>query len=87
MTPGRETKTCTLWAWPNIRILGFPHSSDGKECACSVGDLGSLPGSGKSPREGNGNALQYPCLGNATDRGASRVIVHGVTKSQIRLSN
>jgi len=63
--------------------LGFPCSSDGKECACNVGDLGSLPGSGKSPGEGNGNALQYSYLGNPTDRGASRVIVHGVAKSQI----
>ena len=67
MTPGRETRTCTLWAWSNIRILGFPHSSDGKECACSVGDLGSLPGSGKSPREGNGKPLPYSCLENPMD--------------------
>ena len=44
--------------------LGFPGGSDGKESACSVGDLGSIPGSGRSPGEGNGNPLQYSCLEN-----------------------
>ena len=43
---------------------GFPHSSVGKVCACSEGDLGSIPGSGRSPGEGNGNPLQYSCLEN-----------------------
>ena len=42
---------------------GFPGGSDDKESACSVGDPGSVPGSGTSPREGNGNPLQYSCLG------------------------
>ena len=42
------------------RELGFPGSSDGKESACSAGDLGSTPGSGRSPGGGNGNLLQYP---------------------------
>ena len=46
---------------------GFPSSSDSKESACSVGDLGSIPRSGRSPGEGNGNPLQYPCLENSTD--------------------
>ena len=41
----------------------FPRGSAGKESACSVGDLGSIPGSGRPPGEGNGNTLQYPCLG------------------------
>ena len=41
--------------------LGFPCGSDGKESACSVGDLGSIPGSGRSPEEGDGNPLQYSC--------------------------
>ena len=51
---------------------GFPSGSDGKESACSVGDLGSIPGLGKSPGERNGNPLQYSCLANPTDRRAWR---------------
>ena len=48
----------------HCNILGFPGGSDGKESACSAGDLGSIPGSGRSPGEGNGNPLQYSCLEN-----------------------
>ena len=59
---------------------GFPGSSNGKESACNVGDLGSIPGLGRSPGEGNGNPLQYSCLGNPIDRGAWRAAVHGVAK-------
>ena len=44
---------------------GLPYSSDGKESACNAGDLGSIPGSGRSPGEGNGNSLQYSCLENS----------------------
>ena len=44
--------------------------SDGNESACNAGDLGSIPGSGRSPGEGNGNPLQNSCLGNPMDRGA-----------------
>ena len=62
---------------------GFPGGSDGKESACNVGDLGSVPGSGRSPGEGNGNPLQYSCLGNPMDRGAWQAIVHGVTESDM----
>ena len=47
----------------------FPGGSDGKATVCNVGDLGSIPGSGRSPREGNGNPLQYSCLENSMDRG------------------
>ena len=47
-----------------------------------AGDLGSIPGLGRSPVKGNGNPLQYACLGNPKDRGVWRAIVHGVTKSQ-----
>ena len=47
---------------------GFPGDSEGQESACSVGDLGSTPGLGSSPGEGNGNALQYSCLENPMDR-------------------
>ena len=49
-----------------------------KEFACNAGDLGSIPGSGRSPGEGNGNPLQYSCLENSMDRGAWPVTVHGV---------
>ena len=55
---------------------------DGKESACNVGDLGSIPGLGKSPGEGNGNPLQYSCLENSMDRGAWWATVCGVAKSQ-----
>ena len=51
-------------------LMGFPSSSDGKASACNVGDPGSIPGSGKSAREGNGNPLKYSCLDNFMDRGA-----------------
>ena len=52
----------------------------------SAGDEGSIPGSGRSPGEGNGNPLQYSCLENPMDRGAGWAIIHGVAKSQTRLS-
>ena len=60
--------------------VGFPGDSDGKESACSAGDPGSIPGSGRSPGEGNGNPLQYPCLENPMERGAWWAISHGVAK-------
>ena len=47
----------------------FPGGSDGKVSACNEGDLGSIPGLGRSPGEGNGNPLQYSCLENSMDRG------------------
>ena len=50
--------------------LGFPGGSDSQESACNAGDLGSLPGLGRSPGEGNGNPLQYSCLENSVGRGA-----------------
>ena len=62
--------------------LGFPGGSEGKESACNVGDLGSIPGLGRSPGEGHGNLLQYSCLENPMDQGAWRATVHGVAKSQ-----
>ena len=60
--------------------MGFPHSSVGKESACSAGDPGLIPGLGRSTGEGNGNPLQYSCLENPMDRGAWQAIVHGVTR-------
>ena len=62
------------------RGKGFLRSSVGKESACNAGDLGSVPKSGRSPGEGNGNPLQYSCLENPTDRGAWRVSVRGVAR-------
>ena len=59
-----------------IDALGFPDSSVGKESACNAGDPGSIPGSGRSPREGKGYPLQYSGMENSTD-----CVVHGVTKS------
>ena len=67
---------------------GFPGGSDGKEFACNVGGLSSIPGSGRSLGEGNGiPPFQYSCLENAMDRGAWWATVHQVTKSQTRLSD
>ena len=66
---------------PRLGLL-LPGGSDGKESACNAGDLGSIPWSGRSPGEGNGNPFEYSCLGNPTDRGVWRATVHGVTKSQ-----
>ena len=67
--------------------LGFPGGSNGKESACSVGDLGSIPGLGRSPGEGKGNPLHYACLENPMDEGAWSATVHGVTKSRTWLSD
>ena len=67
-------------------ILGFPGGSDSKESTCNVGDLGSIPGSGRSPGEGNGNPLQYSGLRNPMDSEAWQATVHGVAKNQTRLS-
>ena len=63
--------------------MGFSDVSGGKESACNAGDPGSIPGLGRSPGEGNGNPLQYSCLGNPMDRGAWQATVHGVPKSGI----
>ena len=60
----------------------FPGGLEGKASACNAGDLGSIPGSGRSPGEGNGNPLLYSCLENPVDGGAWWATVHGVTKSQ-----
>ena len=64
-----------------LKIRGFPCGSDSKESVCNARDLGSIPRSGSSLGEGNGNPLQYSCLENSMVRGAPRAIVHGVTKS------
>ena len=61
--------------------LGFPGGSDVKTSACKVGDLGSTPGLGRSPGEGNGNPLQYFCLENSMDGGAWQATVHVIAES------
>ena len=66
---------------------GFPGGSVGKESAYSEGEVSSIPGLGISPREGNGNPLQYFCLEKSMDRGAWWARVHGVTNSRTRLND
>ena len=65
----------------------FPGGSEVKASAYNVGDLGSIPGSGRSSGEGNGNPFQYYCLENLVDRGTWRATVHGFAKSQTQLSD
>ena len=68
-------------------IAGFPGVSDGKQPAYNAGDLGLIPGSGRYPREGNGNPLQHYCLGNFMNREAWRATVHEIRKSWPWLSD
>ena len=67
--------------------MHFPGGSDSKESACNAGNLGSIPGLGRSPGEGNGNPLQYSCLENPKDRRAWQATVPGVEKSWTQLSD
>ena len=67
--------------------MGFPGRSDSKEFTCNAGDLGSVPGLGRAPGEGNGNPLQYSCLENPMKRGAWWATHHGVAKSQTQLND
>jgi len=64
----------------NLKTRGFPSGSAGKESACNSGDAGSISGSGRFHGVGNGNPLQYSCLGDAMDRGAWQATAHEVTK-------
>ena len=73
----------TLW---NL-LQGFPGGSEVKASASNAGDPGSIPGSGRSPGEGNGNPLQYSCLDNPMDGEAWWATVHEVAKSRTRLSD
>ena len=81
-----------IWALGKMHLMdsvfwGFPGGSDSKESAYYVGDPDSIPGLGRSPGEGNGNPFQYSCLEISRERGAWWAIVHGVAKSQTRLSD
>ena len=98
-TPCRCHWPVGLWGDPPNRLLGvgclnkdgynnnFPGGSEVKASARSVEDLGSIPGSGRSPGEGNGNPLQYSCLENSMDGGAWWATVQGVAKSRTGLSD
>ena len=71
----------TLFQTNFTKCPGFLGGSDSKESACNTRDLGSIPGLGRSPGEGHGNPLQYPCLGNPMKKGALWAAVHGAAKS------
>ena len=66
---------------------GFPGGSLLKNLPANVEDVGLIPGLGRSPGKGNGNPLQYSCLGNPMDREVWQATVHGVAKSWLQLSN
>ena len=76
-----EQLTLSLWASQVAQWLKK------KNLPANAGDVGLIPGLGRSPEEGNGNRLQYSCLGNPMDRETYRAVVHGVTKSQTHLSD
>ena len=61
------TGTSLMFSTRFMYLIGFPHGSEGKASACNAGDGGSIPGSGRSPGEGNGTPLQYSCLENPID--------------------
>ena len=67
--------------------IHVPRWLSGKEYLCQIGDVDSIPGSGRSSRDGNGNPLQYSFLGNPMDRGAWQATVHGVAKAWTGLSD
>ena len=67
-------------------MLGFPGDSRVKNPLANAGDVGLIPGSRRSPGEGNGSSLQYSCLGNLMDRGARQATVHGVTRVRLNLA-
>ena len=82
MIPGLGRSAGERDRLPTPVFLGLPCGSTGKESACKAGDLGSVPGLGRSPGEGKGYPLQDSGLENSMD-----CIVHGVTKSRTRLSD
>ena len=76
-----ESSECFTKALPVSLTLGVPGGSVSKESTCNAGDLGSIPGSGRAPEEGNGNPVQYSCLENPMNGKAWWAAVHGVTES------
>ena len=87
--PRASAPASMKWGSPkdDLWALSEPGGSGSKESACQEGDMGLIPGSGRSPGGGNGNPLQYSCLVNPLDRGAWRATVYGVPKSRTQLSN
>ena len=81
---GTTKETGLVFLRPSYLACG---GSDGKASAYNAGDPGSIPGLGKSPGEGSGTPLQYSCMENPMDGGACQATLHGVTKSQTRLSD
>ena len=81
-----DRKLCSRCCQHPIYLIPFPQfsrlpgGSVSKESSCIAGGLSSIPGLGRFPGEGNGNPLQYSCLGNLTDRGAWQSTVHGITR-------
>ena len=69
----------------SLPSMGFPGGSDGKESVCNAGDLGSVPGLGRSPGAGHDNPFQYTCMDNSMDREARLPTVHWVAQSGTRL--
>ena len=82
---GTKVKRADLGLSLTLLLMSFPGGSDGKESACNAGDLGSVPGLGRSPGGGHGNPLQYTCLENP--HGQRNLLVHGVTKIQTQLGD
>ena len=82
----RVYTVCNRFLLPPL-IIDLPGGSDGEASAYNAGDLHSIPGSGRSSGEGNGNPLQYSCLENPMDGGAWWATVYGVAKSRTRLSD
>ena len=82
-----ETEGKLGFAGYHLPARGFPGGSEDKASACNAGDPGSIPGLGRSPGEESSNPFQYSCLENPMDRGAWQAAVHGVAKSQTRLSD
>ena len=80
-------QSCPTLGNPWTVALGFPSGSVVKNPPANTGDAGSIPGSGISPGEGNGDPLQYSCLENPMDRGAWWAIVHGIAESQTQLGD
>ena len=81
-------RLCTIFLLCRLcSLLSSARGSDSKESTCNAGDAGLIPGLGRSPGEGHGNALQYSCLENPMHRGARQSTVHGLAKSQTWLSD